>query len=144
MAACPRDRGELRPHPLQRHAAQRCTKCAGLWIPAPVVAQALGRVPKPRSLAVSDHSILRCPQDQSLLSAVHYQGVELDVCGNCGGVWLDAGELEQILQRRCESRQDEVDSSNADDSGIADQLLDGAGDAVGAVLEFFGEALSGL
>jgi len=28
---------------------------------------------------------------------VEYDGVELDMCAECGGVWLDTGELETIL-----------------------------------------------
>ncbi len=27
------------------------------------------------------------------------EGVEIDICTNCGGVWLDRGELETIINR---------------------------------------------
>lgn len=27
------------------------------------------------------------------------EGVEIDICTNCGGVWLDRGELETIIDR---------------------------------------------
>jgi Zn-finger nucleic acid-binding protein len=37
-----------------------------------------------------------CPRDRSSLTATQYEGFEVDKCGSCGGVWLDAGELEAI------------------------------------------------
>ena len=40
---------------------------------------------------------MKCPQctDQSLLMSER-QGVEIDYCPQCRGVWLDGGELEHI------------------------------------------------
>ncbi len=38
-----------------------------------------------------------CPQCQQPLHQVERWGVQLDVCKNCQGVWLEAGELEQIV-----------------------------------------------
>ncbi len=29
-----------------------------------------------------------------------YEGVEIDVCPSCGGVWLDSGELKKIIDSR--------------------------------------------
>ncbi len=34
------------------------------------------------------------------MAATHYEGVEIDVCGCCSGVWLDFGELTQIVEIR--------------------------------------------
>jgi len=39
----------------------------------------------------------RCPKCGAPLVVVHYRGVELDKCSRCQGVWLDCGELDQIL-----------------------------------------------
>ncbi len=30
----------------------------------------------------------------------HHEGVIIDRCSNCGGAWLDQGELESIIERR--------------------------------------------
>ena len=38
-----------------------------------------------------------CPIDKEPLLAVEYDGVEIDFCAACGGVWLDGGELELLL-----------------------------------------------
>ena len=37
-----------------------------------------------------------CPKCGMELIAIDYRGVEVDKCSACQGVWLDAGELEQI------------------------------------------------
>jgi Zn-finger nucleic acid-binding protein len=29
--------------------------------------------------------------------AVQYRGVEVDTCSRCQGVWLDCGELDQVV-----------------------------------------------
>ena len=44
-------------------------------------------------------SALRCPKCDGTLEGVITEGVEIDVCNTCGGVWLDAGELEQLSKR---------------------------------------------
>ena len=43
---------------------------------------------------------MKCPvcPDSTLLMADR-QGVEIDYCPSCRGVWLDRGELDKILER---------------------------------------------
>ena len=41
--------------------------------------------------------LLLCPNCNSSMQAVNRSGVELDMCPQCRGVWLDRGELEKIL-----------------------------------------------
>lgn len=38
----------------------------------------------------------KCPRDGGSLVERELHHVKLDVCENCGGVWLDKGELEQL------------------------------------------------
>ncbi|MCS6830154.1 MAG: zf-TFIIB domain-containing protein [Armatimonadota bacterium] len=40
-----------------------------------------------------------CPSCQELLVPVDRDGVEIDYCPHCRGVWLDRGELDKILER---------------------------------------------
>lgn len=42
---------------------------------------------------------LLCPACQELLVPVDRDGVEIDYCPHCRGVWLDRGELDKILER---------------------------------------------
>jgi Zn-finger nucleic acid-binding protein len=39
----------------------------------------------------------RCPKCGAELVPVHYRGIELDKCSRCQGVWLDFGELDQVV-----------------------------------------------
>jgi Zn-finger nucleic acid-binding protein len=41
-----------------------------------------------------------CPIDQTTLSITERQGIELDYCPTCRGVWLDRGELDKIIDRQ--------------------------------------------
>ncbi|MEW6360461.1 MAG: zf-TFIIB domain-containing protein [Planctomycetota bacterium] len=43
---------------------------------------------------------MNCPGCGHKLRQERYEGVTIDVCAGCGGVWLDEGELEQIVERR--------------------------------------------
>lgn len=39
---------------------------------------------------------MHCPKCGHNLIEIDYKGIAVDKCSNCEGVWLDAGELEQI------------------------------------------------
>lgn len=41
---------------------------------------------------------MNCPVCDGRLRAVEKYGVEIDVCPDCKGIWLDRGELEKIVQ----------------------------------------------
>ncbi len=42
---------------------------------------------------------MKCPVDGSILVIAERQGVEIDYCPECRGVWLDRGELDKIIER---------------------------------------------
>lgn len=42
---------------------------------------------------------MKCPIDDTPLSVSSREGVEIDFCPQCRGVWLDRGELDKILDR---------------------------------------------
>jgi uncharacterized protein len=42
---------------------------------------------------------MKCPIDDSPLSVSSREGVEIDFCPQCRGVWLDRGELDKIIDR---------------------------------------------
>ena len=42
---------------------------------------------------------MKCPIDQTDLVMTERQGVEIDYCPTCRGVWLDRGELDKIIDR---------------------------------------------
>lgn len=43
---------------------------------------------------------MRCPAcEETRLTLAERQGVEIDYCPDCRGVWLDRGELDKIIDR---------------------------------------------
>ncbi|MEM9394872.1 MAG: zf-TFIIB domain-containing protein [Pseudomonadota bacterium] len=42
---------------------------------------------------------MQCPIDGTELKIAERQGVEIDYCPSCRGVWLDRGELDKIIDR---------------------------------------------
>jgi len=64
---------------------------------------------------------MKCPVDNTELSISDRQGVEIDFCPRCRGVWLDRGELDKIIDRsgdfddRRRNRDDRRDDRRRDD-----------------------------
>lgn len=42
---------------------------------------------------------MNCPRCNVTLLMTDRQGVEIDYCPQCRGIWLDRGELEKIIER---------------------------------------------
>lgn len=42
---------------------------------------------------------MKCPIDEVDLVLAERQGIEIDYCPKCRGVWLDRGELDKIIER---------------------------------------------
>jgi ribosomal protein L37AE/L43A len=42
---------------------------------------------------------IHCPKCDGTLTEIAFEEVQIDRCGKCGGVWLDAGELERLTER---------------------------------------------
>jgi len=52
-----------------------------------------GRTPRRKPNAMA------CPVCDVPLSMADRQGIEIDYCPTCRGVWLDRGELDKIIER---------------------------------------------
>ncbi|MEW6058321.1 MAG: zf-TFIIB domain-containing protein [Bdellovibrionota bacterium] len=51
---------------------------------------------------------MKCPNCKDpVLVISERQGIEIDYCPDCRGIWLDRGELDKILER---SRNSEIQS----------------------------------
>lgn len=42
---------------------------------------------------------MKCPNCEETLVMTERQGIEIDYCPKCRGVWLDKGELDKIIER---------------------------------------------
>jgi Zn-finger nucleic acid-binding protein len=69
---------------------------------------------------------MKCPIDNADLVMAERQGIEIDYCPQCRGVWLDRGELDKIIERSAmedgprASREGERRRSQDDDDRYRD------------------------
>ena len=52
---------------------------------------------------------MKCPRCQTELMISDRQGIEIDFCQQCRGVWLDRGELDKIIERASRFGDDDRD-----------------------------------
>jgi len=51
---------------------------------------------------------MKCPRCNFLLCSIVYDGVQIEICPECKGEWLHAGELQKIVQHHDEDDHDEL------------------------------------
>ncbi|MFM7681589.1 MAG: zf-TFIIB domain-containing protein [Bacteroidota bacterium] len=57
---------------------------------------------------------MNCPKCHVNLLMSERNGIEIDYCPNCRGVWLDRGELDKIIERSVPSQKDSHFGSHSD------------------------------
>ena len=55
-----------------------------------------------------------CPIDGSTLLLSERQGIEIDYCPQCRGVWLDRGELDKLIDRSDDDDDDRARRRDVD------------------------------
>ncbi|MEN9575575.1 MAG: hypothetical protein RL514_3430 [Verrucomicrobiota bacterium] len=176
---CPIDNAPLREVERGGFKLASCAHCTGLWLTRDTLKQAFASRHAPEKLdeAATQPPLLKpgsararlCPGCHSQLAVRWLHGIEIDVCQKCQGIWLDAGELRQIIanhrQRNTAGPGQPPLTKIAPTSqqpgwygGVDFPCLDfiaplgdilgtvasSGVDASSAVLEFLGEALSSL
>ena len=64
---------------------------------------------------------MKCPVCNDVdLTMSERQGVEIDYCPRCRGVWLDRGELDKIIERS-DRNDDDDDNRRRDDDRYRNQ-----------------------
>ena len=48
---------------------------------------------------MANQAAMACPICRTSLTMSERQGIEIDYCPTCRGVWLDRGELDKIVER---------------------------------------------
>ncbi|HXG52689.1 MAG TPA: zf-TFIIB domain-containing protein [candidate division Zixibacteria bacterium] len=48
---------------------------------------------------VESAAVFRCPKCPGTLDSYTFHGLLLDRCRDCGGVWMDKGELESLVRK---------------------------------------------
>ena len=107
---CPRDSSSLESRAVGSAEVFVCRKCHGLWISgydmaslmrSPYESWKLPWVEKYQSgvRPVEDTIVCLCAK-HSPMETVTRKGVRVDLCPECGGLWFDGGELEELIRKR--------------------------------------------
>lgn len=60
---------------------------------------------------------MNCPVDDTQLMMSERQGIEIDYCPKCRGVWLDRGELDKLIERADNLAESQQPSQSSRESG---------------------------
>ncbi|MBN2407454.1 MAG: zf-TFIIB domain-containing protein [Elusimicrobia bacterium] len=103
---CPRCSAVLDDHILQGKIYHKCDGCGGLWFDRGELAQikqeknwfTIDSAANPSAARINEGD-MKCPRDGFNLRSIEYEhetGVKVDICPECEGLWLDAGEVKAI------------------------------------------------
>ncbi|HYY48984.1 MAG TPA: zf-TFIIB domain-containing protein [Thermoplasmata archaeon] len=101
---CPRDWTPLKKEPRKTHLrtieVDECPSCHGLFLDKKEIRRLTGDAALnkllTKYLGLDSDSPLVCPNCGGLMDIEDAGAVRVDVCLDCNGVWLDAGELERL------------------------------------------------
>jgi Zn-finger nucleic acid-binding protein len=86
---------------------------------------------------------MKCPTDDSVLQLSERQGIEIDYCPTCRGVWLDRGELDKLIERSAADAAPRAPVTSPDRGSDRDYDHDGGrekkrkkGSFLGEIFEF--------
>ncbi len=124
----------------------RCLKCGGVWFDGGELEDVLRRKLKVRPLGQAERKCVACRATMDLVEL--HDGVEVERCRTCHGVFLDAGELEALAaaaphvaaQRKflffycvdCGSRRDYEDGRPASRGRVCSECFEATQDAAAA------------
>jgi Zn-finger nucleic acid-binding protein len=79
-----------------------CLSCGGIWLDAGELGLILHGRPdanEPPLFGAGTHGSRRCPmcREKMNVAKLPKSGVEIDFCGRRHGLWLDKGELQQVI-----------------------------------------------
>jgi Zn-finger nucleic acid-binding protein len=114
--------------PCSKTGAHHCASCKGYWVePLPYILKAQSRITHKAINDIRDQKSkqqpkLKCPKDKDALYAFFYDGVELDYCPKCRGLWFDDSELDKL--KKIKQQQEEL-FSNPTRTGAVGETLEG-------------------
>lgn len=103
---CPRCFSELKSETVRKGIwnieIDKCDSCLGVYLDKGELMTLTGNRPlhhlTTKHLGIDSGSELLCPSCGSVMDDEHPGGVEIDVCLQCNGVWLDKKELDLLKE----------------------------------------------
>ncbi|MBI9076781.1 MAG: zf-TFIIB domain-containing protein [Desulfatibacillum sp.] len=132
--ACERDLSEITAGNVKVNACQN--GCGGIWFdrfelkklmdPKETGGENLSDIPRDPAVSVDLEARKKCPTCKDMIMMRHFfspeKSVEVDECPQCGGHWLDSGELGAIREQ-FSSEEDRIQAAQSYFSEIYDCQL---------------------
>jgi len=106
MLRCPVDGFPLASQAIGSASIAVCEKCSGIWFTREALLHpsvdpaALPRASRtPIRATGKRRRVASCPVCRRSLLAERVEGIDIDSCVHCAGVWLDAGEYDAVRHR---------------------------------------------
>lgn len=125
---CPRDGSVLESKAVGSAEVFVCGACHGLSISgydmasllrAPFESWKLPWAEKAGDRSTTVDNTVRCLcSSRSLMKTVSRQGVAVDLCPDCGALWCDGGELEELIRRKGGRSYAREGSTGTDEAGV--------------------------
>ncbi|HUR68834.1 MAG TPA: zf-TFIIB domain-containing protein [Candidatus Thermoplasmatota archaeon] len=100
---CPRDRTPLHEQRAGRVNVDLCPQCKGTFLDGIELRRIVGDAELALALAEKQGAAAaeacKCPACGAAMYLDEVDGIALDHCATCLGVWLDAGEVERVAAR---------------------------------------------
>lgn len=103
---CPIDHKPLLKLVIDNITIDYCRECCGIWLDSGELESLLDKriecsemVEKIALNEKQDRSSKECPACEKGLNKVDKEGIKVDICPSCRGVWLDGGEFALIYER---------------------------------------------
>jgi Zn-finger nucleic acid-binding protein len=140
MLRCPADHHSLKVQTVGSATFAHCVHCAGIWLTREaLLPPSLDPASLPPATRIASptkrkrRSALACPECNGRLTPERVEGIEIDRCSRCVGVWLDAGEYDAV--RRHIEYPHSAASPNRESAGFTDTITD---EGVGFGIELVG------
>jgi len=153
---CPIHSADMVEVSISNYSILECSVCGGIWLPSSTLEKVSNYndliFPDIKTEAISKSykfsPTIKCPTDKTRTLCFEYRGVEIDICRNCAGIWLDSGEIEKILDiSRPSWKSDLIEAGVQSAINIPDLIFNSGEYAVDAgkmLIDFIAEALSTL
>jgi Zn-finger nucleic acid-binding protein len=135
---CPIDDAQLAPGSFNGHQLHRCPKCLGVSLSGTLLREVRAHAALQLHKQADTAGIRPCPADGKAMKPLNYKGVAMCACPQCLRLWLDAGQLAQLLELVEPPKQEDLSKIGLSLPGNSSANgFDGLGD----LLEFASEVL---
>lgn len=96
---CPVDDSTLLASGFGGVTSHRCPQCLGAYVPGNLLREVRAHAALELHRQRDDGGRVRpCPGDGTMMKPLHFKGIDLDICPDCHGVWLAAGQVSRLLE----------------------------------------------